>query len=103
MAVLVYYQFGSAPDSFINKNVVDDTFVFRVVGDIVRTTGTFSFTAGYSLFVVSVVAIVAASWTVRTRCAFAARVQPVRDFDYRCELKCSTPNQRNSGRLDPAR
>ncbi len=62
MAALVYWQFVSPPDSFINKNVVADTFVFRVTGDIVRTTGTFSFTAGYALFVGSIVAMMTVVW-----------------------------------------
>lgn len=48
---LVVLQFFSPPDSFINKQLDDDaTGVFRLSGDIVRTTGTFSFTAGETIY-----------------------------------------------------
>lgn len=64
MAVLVYFQFLSPPDSFINKAVTKDAFIFKVSGDIVRTTGTFTFTAGHSLFVGSIVAMLMIVWLI---------------------------------------
>jgi hypothetical protein len=44
---LIIIQFYSSPSDFINKQLDDDEAkVFRLTADIVRTTGTFSFTAG---------------------------------------------------------
>lgn len=44
---LVFYQFISPPGAFINQQVDgDESTVFRLSGDIVRTTGLFSFTLG---------------------------------------------------------
>lgn len=65
IAVLVYIQFLSLPEAFINKAVTDDALVFVVVEDVVRTTGTFSFTAGQSLFVGSIFAMMLSCWTAR--------------------------------------
>lgn len=49
MAPLAIVQFLSPPGAIINKQVEgDESSVFVVAMDIVRTTGTFSFTAGYT-------------------------------------------------------
>lgn len=51
MVPLIIVQFYSASDAFINQQVDGDyTNVFLVTSDIVRTTGTFSFTLGYTTF-----------------------------------------------------
>lgn len=48
MTPLVVVQHFSPVTSFINKQLEDDGFIFQVVEGVVRTTGTFSFTAGYT-------------------------------------------------------
>lgn len=49
---LVLLQFSLPPDSFINKQVDNDTeSIFKLTEDIVRTTGTFSFTVGQANFI----------------------------------------------------
>ncbi|MDQ0143531.1 hypothetical protein [Cupriavidus necator] len=51
MAPLVVLQHYLPPGSFLNRQVDgDEDRVFMLVGDIVRTTGTFSFTLGYTTF-----------------------------------------------------
>lgn len=51
-APLVVAQYLQPPEAFINKQVsdVEDDRVFTVIFGVVRTTGTFSFTLGYSTF-----------------------------------------------------
>ena len=49
MTPLTVMQHFLPPGAFLNKQVDgDESTVFRVTADIVRTTGTFSFTSGYS-------------------------------------------------------
>lgn len=62
MAILTYIQFLSPVDSFINKAIKEDEFIFRVSENIVRTTGTFTFTTGHTFFVSSVVAMLTIVW-----------------------------------------
>lgn len=62
MAALVFIQFYSSPDSFINKGISSDGFVFRVTEDIVRTTGTFTFTLGQTYYVGSIFALLLYVW-----------------------------------------
>ncbi len=51
MVPLAIVQFYLPPSAFLNQQVDgDESTVFRVTADIVRTTGTFSFTLGYSIF-----------------------------------------------------
>jgi hypothetical protein len=51
MVPLVVLQHYTPPGSFLNRQVDgDEDKVFMLVGDIVRTTGTFSFTLGYTTF-----------------------------------------------------
>lgn len=51
MAPLAVLQHYLPPGSFLNRQVDgDEDKVFMLVGDIVRTTGTFSFTLGYTTF-----------------------------------------------------
>lgn len=51
MLPLVVIQNFSSPESFINRSSGgDDAFVFRIDGNVVRATGTFSFTLGYTCF-----------------------------------------------------
>jgi hypothetical protein len=51
MVPLALVQFMSPPSAFINKQAAGDlAYIFTVVKDIVRTTGTFSFTAGYTIY-----------------------------------------------------
>lgn len=51
-APLVIVQYLQPPTAFINKQVSndEDDLIFTVVFGVVRTTGTFSFTLGYSIF-----------------------------------------------------
>ncbi len=51
MLPLVVVQFYLPPSSFLNQQVDgDESEIFRVTADIVRTTGTFSFATGYGIF-----------------------------------------------------
>ncbi|GAB7547519.1 hypothetical protein [Cupriavidus sp. CuC1] len=51
MAPLALVQHFQPPESFLNRQIEGDPdTVFRVTADVVRTTGTFSFTLGYTLF-----------------------------------------------------
>jgi len=55
MMPLIVLQFYSPPGAFINKQLDDDADkVFRLAGDVVRTTGLFSFTAGQSTLLATV-------------------------------------------------
>jgi hypothetical protein len=59
MVPLALIQFMSPPSSFINRQPGgDDQFIFTVIHDIVRTTGTFSFTLGYTAYLAFVTPVV---------------------------------------------
>jgi hypothetical protein len=59
MVPLALVQFMSPPLSFINRQAGgDDQEIFTVIKDIVRTTGTFSFTAGYTTYLAFVTPVV---------------------------------------------
>ncbi|MDO6712882.1 hypothetical protein Q4567_19265 [Aliiglaciecola sp. 2_MG-2023] len=59
MVPLAIVQFMSAPTAFINRQAGgDDQLIFTVMKDIVRTTGTFSFTAGYANYLAFVTPVV---------------------------------------------
>jgi hypothetical protein len=64
LSVLVYIQFISPRASFINSGYGDGK-AFVVTGNIVRTTGTFTFTAGQTLFASSLMAMLAYVWFYR--------------------------------------
>lgn len=66
LAGLVFVQFISPRDSFINA-AYSEGAVFVVSGTIVRTTGTFTFTAGQSMFAASLVAMLIIAWLYRKR------------------------------------
>lgn len=52
MAPLAVLQHQSPPGAFINKSLDDDEeSIFVVIAGIVRTTGTFSFTSGFTIFI----------------------------------------------------
>lgn len=52
MTPLAVLQHFSPPSSLFNRQVDgDEATVFRLTADIVRTTGTFSFTLGYTVFI----------------------------------------------------
>ena len=78
MAPLAVVQHYLPPSSFLNRQVDNDTSVFLVTSGIVRTTGTFSFTAGYTAFLALVTPFVLSSlgpgiWRHRSRwLAFAS-------------------------------
>lgn len=56
---LVLVQHFLPPGAFLNRQIDgDEESVFRVAGDIVRTTGTFSFTAGFTCFLAVVTPLV---------------------------------------------
>ncbi|MBR9867922.1 MAG: hypothetical protein GYB18_12580 [Oceanospirillales bacterium] len=59
MVPLALVQFMSPPISFINRQAGgEDQFIFIVIKEIVRTTGTFSFTAGYTTYLTFVTPVV---------------------------------------------
>ena len=66
LTVLVYFQYISPPNSFINAAYSEGP-VFIVANNIVRTTGTFSFTAGQTMFAASLVAMLIIAWFYRKR------------------------------------
>jgi hypothetical protein len=66
MAVLSFIQWRSPETAYINKGIGDGA-VFTVVEGVVRTTGTFTFTAGFVCFTGSIVACVAAYGFTRSR------------------------------------
>ena len=66
LTILVYFQYVSPPKSFINSAYSDGP-VFIVANNIVRTTGTFSFTAGQTMFAASLVAMLIIAWLYRRR------------------------------------
>jgi hypothetical protein len=59
MVPLALVQFMSPPLSFINRQAGgNDQLIFTVIKNIVRTTGTFSFTAGYTTYLAFVTPVV---------------------------------------------
>lgn len=62
MAALAFFQFRSPPDSFINKSIQEGGFIFQVIDGVVRTTGTFTFTAGFALYAGSAYALALGCW-----------------------------------------
>jgi hypothetical protein len=61
MAALSFWQFRSPKGAFINRQL-PGTEIFTVAQGVVRTTGTFTFTIGMSLFVGSAVACLAIAY-----------------------------------------
>lgn len=61
MTPLALLQSFSSKDSFINKSNDDYGLIFTIGGDTVRTTGTFSFTLGFTCFVAWATAIALSS------------------------------------------
>ena len=66
LSVLVYFQYISPPSSFINKSY-SAGHIFVVANNIVRTTGTFTFTAGQTMFSASLIAMIIIAWLYRKR------------------------------------
>jgi hypothetical protein len=66
LSVLVYIQFISPVHSFINKGY-SSFEVFTVTPDIVRTTGTFTFTSGQTMYASSLMAMLVFAWLYRKR------------------------------------
>ncbi len=62
IALLTYMQFRSGPYSFLNKTMDEDSTPFLIGGDIVRTSGTFTFSIGQVLFIGSIVAMLLTLW-----------------------------------------
>lgn len=68
MTPLVVLQHFSPPGARINSQVDgDETGVFLVIADVVRTTGTFSFTAGYTTYLALMTPLVFAFAGARKR------------------------------------
>jgi hypothetical protein len=67
LSVLAYVQFISPMTSFINASYGEGQ-VFVVTGTIVRTTGTFTFTAGQTMYAASLMAMLVFAWLYRKRC-----------------------------------
>lgn len=68
MAPLVVVQYLQPPEAFINKQVSDaeDDLIFTVIFGVVRTTGTFSFTLGFTTFLALVTPFALAYFTAKT-------------------------------------
>ena len=66
LSLLVYFQYISPPYSFINAGY-STSGVFIVADNIVRTTGTFTFTAGQTMFSASLIAMLVVAWLYRKR------------------------------------
>lgn len=64
LSVLVYFQYISPPQSFINS-AYSTGRVFIVANNIVRTTGTFTFTAGETMYAASLIAMLVVAWLYR--------------------------------------
>lgn len=62
VALLTYMQMRSGMYSFLNKTMDEDSTPFLVGGDLVRTSGTFTFSIGQVLFIGSIVAMVLSLW-----------------------------------------
>lgn len=62
IALLTYMQYRSGPYSFLNKTFDDDSAPFLVGGDLVRTSGTFTFSIGQVLFIGSIVTMLLTLW-----------------------------------------
>ena len=58
MVPLALVQFMSPPTAFINKQTGDEQYIFQVIRGVVRTTGTFSFTIGYTTYLSFVTPVV---------------------------------------------
>lgn len=64
LSILVYIQYISPPGSYINAGY-STGHIFVVANNIVRTTGTFTFTAGQTMFAGSLVAMLLIAWLQR--------------------------------------
>lgn len=62
IAVLVYLQFKSPPGAYVNKTFDEDALAMTVSGEIVRTSGTFTFPAGQVMFIDSILAMILTMW-----------------------------------------
>jgi hypothetical protein len=62
MAVLVYIQYVSPVDAYVNRSLGTGGYIFQIIAGVVRTTGTFTFTAGFSLYAASLFAMLLAAW-----------------------------------------
>ncbi|HEY9870099.1 MAG TPA: hypothetical protein V6D08_13110 [Candidatus Obscuribacterales bacterium] len=62
IAVLVFLQFKAGPTHWLNKTFDEEATAFVVVRDIVRTSGTFTFSAGQVMFIESIVAMILTLW-----------------------------------------
>lgn len=51
ICLLVFLQYTSGPEAFINKGIGDDDFIFMIAEGVVRPYGTFTFTSGHVLYV----------------------------------------------------
>lgn len=68
MAPLVILQRYSPPGAFINKSLdADADDIFVVISGVVRTTGTFSFTSGFTIFVSTCAAFALGAFEARKR------------------------------------
>jgi hypothetical protein len=66
LSVLAFVQFISPQTSFINKGY-SNYEVFTVIPGVVRTTGTFTFTAGQTMYAASLTAMLVFAWLYHKR------------------------------------
>ena len=64
LSILIFIQYISPPYSFINAGY-STSGVFIVANNIVRTTGTFTFTAGQTMFSASLISMMIIAWIYR--------------------------------------
>lgn len=64
LSILAYVQYVSPPYSFINAGY-STSGVFIVAKNIVRTTGTFTFTAGQTMYAASLISMLVIAWFYR--------------------------------------
>jgi hypothetical protein len=68
LAPLAVLQHYSPPGAAINRQLEgDEDDVFVVISGVVRTTGTFTFTSGYSTYLIMVAPLVFGLWAARKR------------------------------------
>jgi hypothetical protein len=62
IAALVFLQFKSPPTAFVNRAPEQDSDIYLVTKDIVRTMGTFTFSTGQVAFISSIIPMALAVW-----------------------------------------
>lgn len=87
MTPLVMLQQASSPDAFINTQIdTDERDIFTVVAGVVRTTGTFSFTLGFTTFIALAIPL---AMSLKKIALPGPRIRIVFLLAFACALVCS--------------